>query len=157
MRKARPTLAFVIACALALPTICSATDNFFATLMRTHSEIKWDKSSLVTADFNGDKIKDSAALGYKDDQIVIGISMGHMRNGKPQLLPFSIEAGIQAAICALPATLGTEPLICTAEDSRLPGCKQLAGAKGLFLAGGECDSVHLYWNHRTKRMDWWRL
>lgn len=157
MRKARSSRAFVIACAVALPSICSAADNFVAKLARVHSEIKWDKSSLISADFNGDKITDSAVLGYKHDQVVIAISMGHMKNGKAQLLPFSIGAGIQAAICALPATLGTEPLACTADDSPLPGCKEFAGAQGLFLSGGECDSVHLYWNHRSKRMEWWRL
>lgn len=157
MRKLRLYHSLLIACALALPPICSASDDFFATLTRSHSSIKWDKSSLITADFNGDKITDRAVLGYKRDQVVIAISMGRIKNGKTQLLPFSIGASIQAAICALPATLGTEPLACTAEDGLLPGCKEVPGAQGLFLSGGECDSVHLYWNHRSKRMEWWRL
>lgn len=154
----RALISLGIACTLALPQICSASEDFLATLTRAHPEIKWEKSSLITADFNGDKLKDSAALGYKNkDQVLIGILMGHLKNGKPQLLPFGIGAGIQEAICALPATLSAEPLECTAEDSPLPGCKQLAGAKGLFLSGGECDPIHLYWNHLTKQMDWWRL
>lgn len=113
---------------------------------------------MVTADFNGDKIIDRAAIGYKKGQVIVSISMGHDKShGKVQLLPFGVGAGIQAAICEVPATIKTEPLECTAEDTPLPGCKPLTEAKGLRLSGGECDSIHLYWNHLTNRMEWWRL
>ena len=26
----------------------------------------------------------------------------------------------------------------------------------LGLTGGECDSIHLFWNHASKSLDWWR-
>jgi hypothetical protein len=157
MRNMLILFSFGIACTLAFPLICNASEGFLAKMSRTYPEIRWEKSSVLTADFNGDKIMDSAALGYKNDQVIIGISMGHKKNVKVQLLPFTIGAGIQAAVCALPATLNTEPLECTAEDRPLRGCKQLAAAKGLLLSGGECDPIHLYWNHLTKQMWWWRL
>ena len=157
MRRMRILISFGITYALAFPMGCNASEAFLTTLYRAHPEIRWEKSSVITSDFNGDKIMDSAALGYKGKQIIIGVSMGHKKNTKVQLLPFSIGAEIQEAICALPATLEAEPLECTAEDSPLPGCKQLTAAKGLFLSGGECDPIHLYWNHITKQMEWWRL
>jgi hypothetical protein len=24
------------------------------------------------------------------------------------------------------------------------------------LSGGECDPIHIYWNHNTRRLEWWR-
>lgn len=158
MRNLHILFSFGIACALAQPLLCSAAENFLSSLSRSYPEIKWEKSSVVTADFNGDKIIDRAVIGYKDGQAIVSISMGHDKNhSKTQLLPFGVGAGIQAAICEVPATLKTEPLECTAEDSPLPGCKRLSAAKGLSLSGGKCDSIHLYWNHLTKQMEWWRL
>ena len=28
--------------------------------------------------------------------------------------------------------------------------------QGFRLEGGECDSIHFFWNHNTKRLEWWR-
>lgn len=157
MRNLRILFSLGIACALVQPSLCGAAENFLARLSRSYPEVRWDTSSVVTADFNGDKISDRAGIGYKGGQVIVSISMGHNKNhGKAQLLSFGVGAGIKDAVCEVPATLKVEPLECNAEDSLLPGCKRLSAAKGLSLSGGECDSIHLYWNHLTKQMEWWR-
>jgi hypothetical protein len=30
-------------------------------------------------------------------------------------------------------------------------------AEEQFLVDGECDSMHIFWNHEAKHFDWWRL
>lgn len=37
------------------------------------------------------------------------------------------------------------------------GFRQSKTCKGLRLTDGECDSMHIFWNHETKHIDWWRL
>jgi hypothetical protein len=29
--------------------------------------------------------------------------------------------------------------------------------QGLQLVAGECDKFHVFWNKRSKSLDWWRL
>lgn len=147
-------LVCLLVCTFVLP-VASAASDFVETLQHTHPDIKWDKASLVKADFNGDRVPDSAILGYKKKQVIVAIAPGHLQNGKAQLLKFGIGSD-QDSICALPAKLVTEKLICATEGDVLPGCKVGAGAKGLALSGGECDSIHMYWNHKAKHMEWWR-
>jgi hypothetical protein len=40
---------------------------------------------------------------------------------------------------------------------KLDGFERSRTFKGLRLSGGECDDVHLFWNHITKHLNWWRL
>jgi len=69
-------------------------------------------------------------------------------------------SGQQAAICSEPAKLEIESLDYEpAEDAggKLEGFDRSRTVKGMRLSGGECDDVHLFWNHITKHLNWWRL
>ena len=119
--------------------------------------VRWDAASEVTADIDCDGRPDQALLGRSDGRVYVGlVASGQPR---PEILGFSIGGGIQDAICAEPAVLRVESLDYDANKAvrRIDGFRRSKRCKGLRLSGGECDSIHFFWNHRTKELDWWRL
>ena len=112
---------------------------------------------VVNGDFNGDGAVDTATLRVASSRLLLRIQRGGSNPGPAQDLTFGIDPTMQAAICALPATLEVRPAGCGPDDEPLPGCKPLPEASDLILSGGDCDAISLYWNHDTDEMDWWRL
>jgi hypothetical protein len=117
--------------------------------------VVWD-TAAVRADVDGDGVVDDAYLGRARGRIFVGVVLGGARN--VDVLEFAISARIQEAICSEPATLAAEPANYPGETvGTLKGFRPSAKASGLRLAGGDCDSIHLYWDHDQKRLGWWRL
>jgi hypothetical protein len=137
----------------ACPTSVSASQAL-EELSKAHPSIKWDRDSMVCADFDGDKHVDQAVIGLNEKMIFVAIRSKAL--SKSQVLEFSVGRGIQAAICELPAKLEIDTLECQMEDGALPGCKASKLAKSLDLIDGQCDSIHMYWNHKKNAMVWWR-
>jgi hypothetical protein len=122
----------------------------------SRKDVKWDESTVVSVDFDGDGKSDSALVGYVGDQLLVVIGNGGRAQNTPvQLLQFGIGQS-QDSVCAAPATLEVAKLSCGTGADPLPGCKDSPDAVGLTLGGGECDPIHLYWDHDHKRMGWWR-
>lgn len=119
---------------------------------------KWDRTTLVSGDFNGDGLRDWAMVGYQGSGLELAIRVSGGKTGKTrtQLLAFGIGASMQAAICEAPAKLQVDLQFCNPMDDALPGCRPSKLANSLSLSGGDCDSIHLYWNSDAKRMEWWR-
>lgn len=120
---------------------------------------KWDRTTLVSGDFNGDSYRDWAMVGYKGTGLELAIRIAGGKAGKTrtQFLAFGIGPSMQAAICEAPAKLKIDQQSCKPMDEDLPGCRPSKHAHSLDLSGGDCDSIHLYWNIDTRRMEWWRL
>ncbi|MDZ4258890.1 MAG: hypothetical protein U0974_14690 [Gemmatimonadales bacterium] len=118
-------------------------------------QVQWD-TVVVRADVDGDGREDSAYLGRAGGRIYVGVVLAESEI--VDVLDFAISGGIQEAICSEPATLGVEdtdyPL---SEIGPLQGFRPGTGARGLRLTGGECDSIHLFWDHDHARLGWWRL
>jgi hypothetical protein len=131
--------------------------GLLATLRTARPEVRWDASTLVVADLNGDGRPDAAAVGYSKSGIVLAVGVS---NGKGaltiQYLDFPISASIQAAICGAPAHLSAVPLSCSSDGNTLPGCREASNTAGLSLSGGACDPINLYWNYDEHRIVWWR-
>jgi hypothetical protein len=126
-----------------------------AALLRDQPNIRWDPSTLVEADLNGDGHPDTAAIGYENNGIVLAVSMG----GKAQhiqYIKFPIDRGIQAAVCATPVRLAVVPLSCEPDGAKLHGCAASSHAMGLTIDDSACDPINLYWDHDTGRLAWWR-
>lgn len=123
--------------------------------LATVAKAKWDEPGL-RADFDCDGRMDVAHLGHRPKQVLVGVVRA--AGGKPHVLEFAISASIQDAICSEPARLESEDLAGGPPDDLgpIPGYPTGTGCKGLVLSGGECDSVHVFWNTETKRFDWWR-
>lgn len=122
-------------------------------------DVRWDRDTLVEGDFNGDGKSDFAMVGYKNEGLVLAIraSSAKQQTYRNAFQGFGIGPSIQAAICEAPAKLIVEEQFCRPADEPLPGCRPSKVAKSLTLSGGECDPIHLFWNHKRNRMEWWRL
>ena len=135
----------------------SLQDQMLAYLKQAKPNVQWDAKSGVTANFDGSQKSGGAMLGYAGNKVTLAIQTGSGAKGRRfQYLDFSVGPGTQAAVCAAPAKLEVYPLDCTTEDGTLPGCKATARMSGLSIVDGECDSIHLYWSHSSKSMQWWR-
>lgn len=122
-------------------------------------EIKWDESSTIEADMNCDGTPDVAKLGYFDKHVRLSVTISP--NGSSQFIDFGLGMpGYQDALC------GTYPVL-TIEDmdydlievfgENPEGFKRSKACKGLNVRAGECDSMHIFWNHETNHINWWRL
>ncbi len=123
------------------------------------AEVKWDESSRIAADFDGDGKSDKAALGFVGNGFVIAIDRATGQDSyEQQLLPFGINGRYEAATCGPDIKLEVMPLSCgyQTEDVKLPGCVESQGASELRAGNGECDKINLYWSHDDHQMVWWR-
>ena len=132
------------------------SDTLLMHLRHDRSNVQWLADSAVVGDFDGDAMRDTAVLGVEGKGVVVAVGTHGADGGvHVQYLPFAIDRGVQAAICALPARLETHPLSCADEDGALPGCRDKPAAQGLSLVDDECVSIHMYWDHGQGAMAWW--
>lgn len=89
---------------------------------------------------------------------VIATRGGAMR---ASVVQFQLAGNSQESFCGRP-----EPLQAESQDIDFPedigepppqGFRRSTRCQGLRLAAGECDSFHLYWNHTSGQLAWWRL
>jgi hypothetical protein len=158
MKRGALTIALLaVASTAAVGATASEGVSFLAELSRARPDVRWDASTFVAGDFDGDGKSDAAAVGYAKAGIVLAVGMhkGSTRF-RIQYLDFAVSAAKQAAICATPAHLSGFPLSCASDGAPLPGCVESPHASALTLFGGECDPINLYWNHHRGSIDWWR-
>ena len=114
----------------------------------------WD-SLAIRSDFDADGAIDHAFLGRAHGRVFVGLAMG--RANKTEIISFAIAPALQNAICAEPASLILEHLESpTDEVGPLEGFRGSRQSRGLRLSGGECDAIHIYWNHLRHHLSWWR-
>jgi hypothetical protein len=126
-------------------------------LSLSRPDIQWDAKSALRADFDCDGSLDEAFLGRSAGKVYVGVVRAGVE--QPEILEFGVDPSRQAAICQEPAKLAIESLDYdpTEEVGRIDGFVRSRRCKGLVLSGGECDEIHLFWNHKTKHVTWWRL
>jgi hypothetical protein len=121
-------------------------------------DVVWDMASLVTGDFDGDGHADQATLGHVKGGVVVLIEHSSVSGSfNKQLLPFGLNGSEQAATCGPVSRIEVSPLSCSmeTEEDTVSGCRESPRAVGLSV-GGDCDAIHLYWNHDQGQMAWWR-
>ena len=149
---------------LLVGAIATASQNIPATSSRTALErlseaapdVRWEAKSGLRADLDCDGRPDQAFLGRDAGRVYVGLVRAAAQ--KPEILDFAVDPGAQKAICEEPANLVVESLDYdpTSAVGAVDGFRRSRTCKGLKLSGGECDSLHLFWNHALKRIDWWR-
>ena len=121
--------------------------------------IKWDESSIVKADIDCDGLLDEAKLGYIENRVRLAVTFGAKRAA--QTIEFGLgESGYQSSLCGTIAVLKVEDMDYDLKEifSENPeGFKQSKTRKGLNVSAGDCDSMHIFWNHKTNHINWWRL
>jgi hypothetical protein len=156
------TCILVLATLLAL-TPAQSKDNqarrkdALRSLSVARPDVKWDVKSALSADFDCDGSIDDAFLGRATGKVFLGIVQAAAK--EPQIMEFGVTPNAQDAICQEHAKLTIESLNYDPTDAvgKLDGFKRSHRCKGLLLSGGDCDPIHLYWNYKTKHVDWWRL
>lgn len=122
-------------------------------------DVKWDSSSVVKVDIDCDGVPDTAKIGYIDQHVRLAVTLGASR--KTQFLEFGLgDSMAQDSLCGTDAALAVEDTdydLTEALGENPEGFVRSKRCKGLNLSGGECDSMHIYWNHAKKSIDWWRL
>jgi hypothetical protein len=151
-----PILIPLIVLALASPGYShqQGTPKPLQRLSTREPSIVWD-SLAVRSDFDADGAMDYAFVGRARGRIFVGVTMG--RADKIEIISFAIAPALQNAVCAEPASLTPERLESPdAEVGPLEGFRGSRRLRGLRLSGGECDAIHIYWNHRRHHLSWWR-
>lgn len=117
--------------------------------------VKWD-SAAIAGDFDCDRKTDHAFIGRAEGKVYVGVVFA---SRKPQIMQFGVDPQRQAAICGEPADIAAESL----DYDPFGGLDETSGFRrsrhcsGLRLSGGECDPIHIYWDHKLKQLEWWRL
>ena len=129
------------------------------SLQAIAEEIKWDETSTVKADINCDGTPDIAKLGYFDKQVRLSVTIDP--DGPSQFIDFGLGMpGYQNALCGTDPVLTIEVMdydLVEVFGENPEGFKQSKTCKGLNVRAGECDSMHIFWNHETNHINWWRL
>jgi hypothetical protein len=117
---------------------------------------QWE-ARVLTLDCDCDGRNDRAYLGRFKGHVLVGFASA--AGSSVDFLEFSVDAGAQAAICREPAKLEVESLDYDPTEAvgKIEGFVRSKTCKGLRLSGGECDAIHIFWNRKTKSLDWWRL
>jgi hypothetical protein len=121
-------------------------------------DIRWDVDSALRADFDFDHVVDEAFLGHSPGKVFVGVVRA--ASNDPQILEFGV-GNAQDAICNEPAKLALESLDYDPTEAvgEIDGFVRSQQSKGLVLTDGndDCDPIHIYWDHKTQHLSWWRL
>jgi hypothetical protein len=135
-------------------------DQAFRLVQKKAPNVSWDRESLLKGKFNPDDKIDYALLGQqgKSKAFVAVVYSPVEPNAQVDILEFGVGQD-QGSICQLPAHLKLESLDYDPSDEvgTIPGFRRSRKVMGLNLAGGDCDSFHLFWNYQSHHLDWWRL
>ncbi|MCE5233527.1 MAG: hypothetical protein ABFC67_10630 [Mizugakiibacter sp.] len=120
---------------------------------------QWDQHA-VRVDLDADGATDFALLGRSATEVVAAYAKGPLTKfSRATILRFPVDAGRQDAVCDAAVALRAEDTTYEPGEEEipvLPGFRRIAGPHGLVLEDGVCDSIHLYWDHASHRLRWWR-
>ena len=131
----------------------------FLPFVSLAEEVKWDPATIVRADVDCDGVEDKGQLGYIGKSVRLTVTLGATQ--ATQFLEFGLgDSMAQDSLCGTDAKLEIEDMdydLIEAFGENPEGFQQSKTCKGLRVMGGECDSMHIFWNHATKNINWWRL
>jgi hypothetical protein len=115
-------------------------------------------ATRLTLDLNGDGRPDTVLLTQSKSAVDIVIYFGNAAY-KPEHFRFPVDSGREDAVCRVPVKLYAESLdydAASVAGGPISGFVRSKASKGFAIVDEACDSIHFFWNHRTKHMDWWR-
>ena len=123
--------------------------------------INWDESSVIKADIDCDGMQDEISLGYIDKDFIVRAKVSSVSSSSSQLRFGLAQSGRQDAICVDKAELVTfsagSEMIAEVFGEIPEGYVVSSQCPELIIDGGDCDSIHIFWDHRTNSLSWWRL
>lgn len=121
------------------------------------SSVTWEPQSVLVADIDCDGKPDSAFVGRGTDRIAVGVIRATAAT--PEILLFGTKDGPADALSANTARLTLESLDYDpreADMGEIEGFQRSKTCQGLELADGDVDPMHMFWNHASQHLDWWR-
>jgi hypothetical protein len=144
-------LSAVLATLLTAPM---AKDN--ATLCRAEPDVRWQIATRVRADVDCDGKIDRVYLGHKPGKVYVGLLRAA---GATEVLSFDVGGNAQGSLCGDRVTIAIESPT-SERDPDMPVetaiGKTHSGCSDIVMSDGECDSFHLFWDSKAKRLAWWR-
>ena len=113
----------------------------------------------LIVDLDADHHPDTVVLTQAPQQLQIVVTYGDPR-WKPESFIFTVDPNREDAVCALPVSLQRETLgydLTKAVGQHVDGFVRSAHLYGFAVIDNRCDSLHFFYNHKTKHMQWWRL
>jgi hypothetical protein len=117
----------------------------------------WRPPLTVDVDLDRNGQVDSAQLGVAARSVGLRVTL----NSTPlPLIEIPIDGSKEFGICP-----GSAPSIRLAPQSEAPlnalgqtprGYEICEGCMEVVVGGGECDSIHFYWDTTTRQLAWWR-
>ena len=123
-------------------------------------EIRWKDQPAYKIDIDCDGSKEDVRLGFIDNDFIIQIKASE--SGKSSRLQFGLaQPSRQDAICGKFPDFSTYKSDAESQktlfDKVFEGYKSGGQCFDLNISGGECDSITVYFNHKTLELNWWRL
>lgn len=98
-------------------------------------------TSTLHGDFDCDGRTDTVLLQQGAGKVIVDARFADP-NHHPQRFVFAVDSAREDAVCRLPVHLVVEGS---------------GKCKGFAVVDEACDSLHFYWDRRSKRLEWWRL
>ncbi|MEO8382502.1 MAG: hypothetical protein ABI779_22775 [Acidobacteriota bacterium] len=159
---AEKTIAVMILMALSLLARASPSDSIVEgarqELKAFRPGIRWHP--VLRVDINCDGSTDEVFSGRDAKHYYLAAVLGGPSPRKISIRGFLLEGDSQDSFCGEPSLLEKESMDYdpTEPIGEIPeGFHRSAKCFGLRLVAGECDTFHLFWNHKRNELDWWRL
>lgn len=150
---------FAYAMTMCLALACSSRAPTIKVLESAQPSYAWSVRDAVLLDMDGDGSLDLVTLGTSDQGAAVGVVLGGLQ-GSAQILAFSISPNRQLATCGPPSGFShgpKSPPDPTASVGLPPGYNRCSSCPELIVSGtGECDPLHVFWDHETNALGWWR-
>ncbi len=123
------------------------------------NEVDWDSGSKKLADIDCDGKLDEVIVGYLDKTFQLKVIPSS--SNVPLKLEFALGNSFnQAALCGTIVSIKTyqtdSESIKEEFGEIFEGYQSSPGCFDINLSGGDCDSINVFWNHKTKGLNWWR-
>ena len=123
------------------------------------TEVKRYDAALARLDIDCDGHEDVAQLEYFSNRAVLSVSLSRVEERQSLQIPMVNDPEWLEACGGSPllTSEATDYDVSRKFGSNPPGFIVSQSCKGLTVLGDECNPVHVFWNHDSSTIDWWRL
>lgn len=124
-------------------------------------EISWQKDAALEIDIDCDGETEELNVGFIENDFVLKMSPSSV-NSSSQLQFGLGQASRQDAICDVEVEFLVTDSIpkqihINMFGETVEGYNYDSSCKDLVVLGGDCDSITIFYNHKTEVLNWWRL
>ncbi len=133
-------------------------ENARRELKASKPGIRWHP--VLRVDINCDGNTDEIFSGRDAKHYYLAAVLARASPRKISITGFLLEGDSQDSFCGEPSLVEKESMDYDPSEpiGEVPeGFQRSTKCYGLHLVAGECDTFHLFWNHKVNELDWWRL